>query len=314
MTKGRGATLGLTDCWLYAVSSKADLARRLSTGPNPVTVRELDALAADQGNFKLFDSKASGGRAIQEPKRALQKVHKRIHKLLSRVVTPVYLHSARKGSSYLTNARSHRADAATVKIDVKRFFQSVPRKAVREFFLTTLKCRKDVAGLLADILTFRDRLPTGSSASPIMSYYAFRELFDELHAMARAEGLTMTCYVDDMTFSGTKANSRFLYAAHQVIAAHGLKSHKMKVFGPNQPKVITGLCNTPAGERVPNKLHLKISVGFEGLKAATTDEAKLKSLRPLLGRMEAARQIDPAFGARAKTLRAKMKKLLKAVP
>src|SRR4051812_29446708 len=103
MKKGRGATLGLTECWLHVVSSKADLARRLSTDASPVTVQQLEAMAADQGNFKLFDS---GGRAIQEPKRVLQKVHKRIHKLLARVVTPGYLHSARKGSSYLTNARS----------------------------------------------------------------------------------------------------------------------------------------------------------------------------------------------------------------
>lgn len=194
---------------------------------------------------------------------------------------------------------------------MKRFFQSVPRKAVFEFFLTTLKCRKDVAGLLADILTFKGRLPTGSSASPMISYYAFKPMFDELYATAEAQGLTMTCYVDDMTFSGATANSGFLYAAHKIIASYGLRSHKMKVFEPNQPKVITGLCNTPDGERVPNRLHLKISEGFVGLKVAISDEAKLKSLRPLLGRMEAARQIDPAFGARAKTLRAKMKKLLK---
>jgi hypothetical protein len=243
---------------------------------------------------------------------ALKPAGKRIHKLLARVVTPDYLHSARKGNSYLTNARSHRADAATVKIDVKRFFQSVRRKTVYEFFFTVMRCRKDVAGLLADILTFNGRLPTGSSASPIISYYAFKRMFDELYALAQKQRLVMTCYVDDMTFSGVKANSGFLYAAHKVIAAYGRKSHKMKVFGPNQPKVITGLCNTPEGERVPNKLHLKISEGFEGLKAATSDEAALKALRPLLGRMEAARQIDPAFGARAKTLRAKMKRLLKS--
>jgi len=59
-----------------------------------------------------------------------------------------------------------------------------------------------------------------------------------------------------------------------------------------------------------DRLHLKISAGFDELRAAKTDEEKLKTLRPLLGRLEAARQIDHKFGARAKTLRAKMKNLL----
>jgi RNA-directed DNA polymerase len=34
-----------------------------------------------------------------------------------------------------------------------------------------------------------------------------------------------------------------------------------------------------------------------------TPAAKVKALSPLIGRMEAAGQIDPAFKARAKTLR-----------
>jgi RNA-directed DNA polymerase len=309
MSRTRGATLKLTDCWLYAVSSKADLARRLSTDQSPMSAQELEVLAVDRGNFKLFQIKANG-RAVQEPKHILQKIHKRIHKLLSRVITPGYLHSARKGKSYLTNARSHRASVATVKIDVKRFFRSVPRRSVYEFFLNTMKCRKDVAGLLADILTYNGHLPTGSSASPIISYYAFKPMFDELYTMAKSHNLAMTCYIDDLTFSGAHANSGFVFAAHKIIARYGLRSHKMKVFGPNQPKIITGVCNTPSGERVPNKLHLKISEGFNEMNAASSGEAQLKLLRRLLGRMEAARQIAPVFGARAQTLRAKMKKVL----
>ena len=67
---------------------------------------------------------------------------------------------------------------------------------------------------------------------------------------------------------------------------------------------VTGVCNTPTGPRVPNKLHLKITMGFDALIAATTPEAKVKALAPLLGRLEAAGQIDPGFRARALTVRA----------
>jgi len=310
MAKRQRRLLRIAECWLYAINSKRDLARRLSTPAVPVSIEALEKLAKDAGNFRLFCAKSSGGRAIQEPVRELQKIHKRIHTLLSRIETPTYLHSARKGMSYLTNARSHNASAATIKIDVKKFFQSVPRTAIRKFFADSMKCRGDVASILADILTYEGHLPTGSSASPIVSYYAFKKMFDELRELAVSADLRMTCYVDDITFSGDAANRGTLFSAHKIIRKYGLKSHKMKTFSPSQPKIVTGICNTVSGERVPNKLHQKIGSGFRELRAASSDEDKLKVLRPLLGRLEAARQIEKAFGARAKTLRSEMKSLL----
>jgi RNA-directed DNA polymerase len=311
MQRKQRNTLQVRDCWLYAIASKRDLAHRLSTDHFAVSVKDLEKLARDAGNFKLFSIQANNSeRRVQEPKHALQRLHTRIHKLLSRIIVPEYLHSAVKGRSYLTNARTHSRDVPTIKIDVKKFFQSVPRVAIFKFFSDTMKCRKDVAGLLADLLTFNAHLPTGSSASPIISYYAFKLMFDQLYELATAHGLTMTCYVDDITFSGANASHSVLYEAHKTIAKHGLKSHKMKVFSASQPKVITRVCNTPEGERVPNKLHLKINKGFTDLRAASSAEEKAKTLRPLLGRLEAARQIDPIFGARAKTLRSKMRHVL----
>jgi RNA-directed DNA polymerase len=299
----------LNDCWLYAVSSKKDLARRLSTERFVLTGADLEALTDDADNYKLFTTR--NGRDVQEPKRLLQRVHMRIHKLLSRIETPDYLHSAIKGRSYLTNARSHVSNVPVIKIDVKKFFRSVPRFEIFNFFLDDLKCRKDVAGLLADILTFNRHLPTGSSASPILSYYAFKSMFDGLYDLTQKLSLEMTCYVDDITFSGERANRAALVEARKLVAASGLKSHKLRRFSASQPKVITGVCNASVGECVPNKLHLKIADGFKALASAKSSDEKLRVLRPLLGRMEAAAQIDPAFGGRAKTLRFQMRGILR---
>lgn len=266
--------INIKDCWLFAVSSKTDLARRLSTGILKVSPADIDRLAADAGNFKLFSIRQGDKvRPVQEPKRDLQRVHTRIHRLLSRVQVPEYLHSAVKGKSYLTNARAHELTAPTIKIDIKKFFPSVPRRAIFRFFEKTMQCRRDVAGILADLLTFDARLPTGSSASPIIAYYAFKPMFDALADLAARHHLKMTCYVDDITMSGIKATPVILYEAHQIIAKFGLKSHKMKVFPRDTAKIITGVCNSPEGERVPNRLHLKISTGFEDLRKASTKKA-----------------------------------------
>jgi RNA-directed DNA polymerase len=309
MTRTPRGNYKLSDCWLYAVASRADLARRLSTKGFTVSSDELDGLAKDTGNFRLFTIKKNGKeRAIQEPKPRLQRVHARIHKLLSRVAVPSYLHSAVAGRSYLSNAGAHASDTAMIKVDVKKFFQSVPRVAIFEFFHGVLKCRRDVAGLLGDLLTFDAHLPTGSSASPIIAYYAFKPMFDAIATLAAGRGLTMTCYVDDMAISGLGASKGGLYEVKKIIATHGLKSHKAYMFTLIEPKVITGVCLASDGPRVPNKLHLKIKKGFDDLKLASTLETKQKAARPLLGRLEAAGQIDPVFKARAATLRSSMRK------
>src|SRR5258708_38498182 len=83
----------------------------------------------------------------------------------------------------------------TIKIDVKKFFPSVSRVVIFNFFAGPLKCRRDVAGRLADILTFDAHLATGSAASPIIAYYSFKPMFDEIAQFAVSLGLVMTCYV-----------------------------------------------------------------------------------------------------------------------
>lgn len=304
--KKRRTDLKLDECWLYAVASPVDLARRLSTPRNSIGPNELATLSDDLGNFRLFSKTSEDGktRRIQEPKRRLQMLHSRVHTLLSRVEVPAYLHSAVRGRSYISNAAAHDPRMPMLKIDVKKFFASVPRVAIFNFFKGPMKCRRDVAGLLANLLTFNAHLPTGSAASPIIAYYAFKPMFDEIAEFALAYGLAMTCYVDDMALSGPTANKGNLFEIRKIIASHSLKSHKAHVFTASQPKVVTGVCNTPTGPRVPNRLHLKIKLGFEKLAEATSDSERGDALRPLLGRLEAAGQIDPTFRARAIAVRA----------
>lgn len=301
--------LKLEECGLYALISPKFLACRLSVPKYTVTPDDIAALANNAENYNLFVKNSKDGRKprpIQEPKRKLQAIHARIHKLLSRVTVPPYLHSAVKGRSYLSNASAHARDVPVIKIDVKKFFPSVPRVAVYRFFHESLRCRRDVAGLLADLLTFNARLPTGSSASPIIAFYAFKPMFDAVDALAKAHNLTMTCYVDDMVLSGPGATKGVLFEVRKIIAQFGLKSHKAHAFGPSEPKVVTGVCVAVEGQRVPNRLHLKIKNGFDALAATTAPDARTKILRPLLGRLEAAAQIDPAFKAKAVTLRSSM--------
>ena len=298
-------------CWLYAVASPKDLARRLSTKQYAVTASELDALAVDRGNFNVFPSKKNGKiRLVQQPRPRLQRLHRRIHDLLSRIDTPSYLHSAIAGHSYITNAAAHSADVPSIKIDVKKFFPSVPCAAVFRFFIERMKCNSEVAGLLAKLLTYHGHLPTGGSASPIIAYYAFKEMFDDIEALAHSRDLTMSCYVDDMTLTGARASRGALHQVRLIIARFGLKSHKIKFLPANRPKIITGVAITSSGLRVPNRRHRAIAQGFAEYKSAGDDETARKALNRLIGRMHEAGQIEPQWKFRAATLQNERRLLL----
>lgn len=307
VSRARRRDLRLEDCGLFAIISPRFLAARLTTPKMTFTEANLRQLAASGGNYNIFPKKMKNGktRLIQEPKAVLQRLHARTHDLLSRVEAPNYLHSTVKRRSYISNATTHSASVETIKIDIKSFFPSVPKKAVFIFFHEMLECRKDVAGLMADLLTYQGHLPTGSSSSPIIAFYSFKRLFDEIYEFAKRHDLKMTCYVDDITISGPGANKGLLHEVREIISRYGLKSHKARYFDRYKPRVVTGVCISDTGQRVPNELHLKISRDFGSLFGPGDSAQKSKTLRTLLGRLESAGLIEPAFKARATTLRRK---------
>jgi RNA-directed DNA polymerase len=277
--------LKLEDCYLYAIASPADLAARLHS-----SVAELEKWANSPKRYNIWTTEK--GRKIQEPKPELQRIHGRVHELLSRVEPPSYLHSSVRAHSYITNARQHISAAPAVKFDIKKFFPSVKRHAVFQFFYQRMRCARDVAGLFARLLTCDDRLATGSRASPILAYYCFKDLFDELHAAAIERNLVLTCYVDDITVTGNGA-ARYLPIARSIIAAHGLRSHKVKSFRTGEPRVVTGVVVTPRGLRVPHQRQLKIKQAYDLLHRSEGKDAKLSVLPSLISRVHEAAQIDP---------------------
>lgn len=302
--KKRRRDLKIEECFLYAIDSPKDLARRLSTPTITLDPKDVADLASGSTNYKFFKINE---RPIQEPKARLQAIHKRVHKLLSRVAVPEYLHSAVKGKSYLSNALSHDLSAPIIKVDIKKFFASVPEAAVVRFLRNDCKCRSDVARLFARVLVCNGKIATGSSVSPVLAYYAFKPMFDEIAELAKELGLQFTCYVDDMTLSGGNATNATVLRIRAIIARHGLKSHKVRKFGAASPKVVTGVCITSAGIRVPHKLHLAIADGFKSYSIESDKEKKDKVGSSLMGRLEAAGRIDPIFKSRAATFRATAK-------
>lgn len=283
---------------LYKVTSPQMLADRLL-----ISREELDALLTDADPYKRWIDKKSG-RAIQEPRPRLAKVHRRIATLLSRIDTPPNLHSAKKGRSYISNAAAHSVEDGCVKIDVRRFYPSARAQAVYHFFLDRMSCDGDVAGMLAKLLTVDGHLPTGSSASPIVSYFAYEDLFHELAVLAEACGCKMTVYVDDIVFTGAGATRRLLFDARRAIGKRHLHGHKTKLFRPGQPRVITGVVVTNSGLRLPNRRQVRIADDQKLFDALPLGREKLNVARRLTGRLFEASQIDAGWRVRAEAMAA----------
>lgn len=272
---------------LYKIKSPAQLASLLLLTP-----QGMKRLAEAGDNYIRWSDKKTG-RAIQEPKAVLEKVHRRVGSLLARIETPQFLHSAVKGRSYITNAERHAIDKPTVKIDIRKFYPSVRAQAVFHFFRDRMSCAGDVAGILARLLTVDGHLSTGSSVSPILSYFAYEDMFGEIEDLSVQRGCAMTCYVDDLVFTGLGATRRLVYDLTQIVRCYRLWVHKTKVFQAGQAKVITGVAVTSVGQRLPNERRQTIKRGRAALKAAKTDEERLPIMRRLAGQLFAAAQIDP---------------------
>ncbi|MCP1237677.1 reverse transcriptase family protein [Gluconobacter kondonii] len=295
MSKGKQAKqprIPIDRCHLYGIQSPHTLAKRLGWELN-----KLNGLAAN-GGYRVYKHKDTG-REIQEPGASLQSLHRQLHRYLARVEVPDYLHSAVKGRSYLSNARAHVGDGRLLKIDIAKFYQSVPQHKVMHFFRDVMGCASDVAGLLANLICYRSVLATGSSISPIISYYTYKSLFDKLAAVAAGHGLIMTCYVDDITMSGSRASRAVLHEARSVIFRAGLRAHKDRSFTDNSVKIVTGVVVGRSGIALPFSRWQKIRQAMREIAACTDDTKKLKLYPRLISRLYEAAQIDPQCRSRA---------------
>ena len=284
----------IDQCALYKLRNKRRLAHLLG-----LTWSELQALLARADNYRCFDIvEGEKRRPVEEPKPHLKRLHKRLFELLQRIEVPEYLHSGVKQRSYITNASAHVNAAPLAKLDIRKFYPSTTIGRVYEFFAQGLLCSKDVAAALSKLATYDGHIPTGSPLSQVLAYYSHKPMFDRIHELAAAKGLVMTCYVDDLTFSGGGLSGAFMYDVKQLIHARGLQYHKEKRYARGQPKLVTGVVVTEKGIRVPHKLHKAIYTAFQALQECTDDAQRVKLLEQLLGRCNAANQLEMSFAAR----------------
>lgn len=297
----KNKSYALSDCALYKIHSKKKLATLLYSD-----LATLEKLKKDVGNYRVYEQvnkETKKKRTIEEPKNLLDKIHTRIASLLCRVSQPSYIHSGVIGYSNVTNAKAHIGIYPVLTTDIKSFFPSTTRKMVFDFFYEKLLCSPDVADILSYLCTFNGHIPTGSRISMPLAFWANYKMFDELHTLSKSKDITMTVYVDDVTFSGKNVNDIFKYNCVSIISRHNHTAHPVKtiLYKFNQPKLITGVIVFGNDIKIRNKQHEKLFNDLELWKLSTSNEDKLKLEKKILGRLYSLSTIDGTYLDKART-------------
>ena len=298
----------------YGLRSPNRLASLLGISRN--TLETLAAAGSD--NYRpTFEQ---DGRWIETPKPELKKVQRQIHLRLSRCEPPAYLFSGFKKRSAVGNAHIHLQNAKSmmVKLDIRKFYPSSNGRLVYSFFHDDLHCSSEVASILWKLCTIKNtknsdrcHLPTGGVTSPILAYFCYHSLFEELADLAAQRNLAFSVMADDITFSGDGDGQEIRKFATQTIQSHGLRSNfkKQKVWGKNQNnKLVTGALVTPKGLRVPLSRKLAIKKVRVELESTKDPKKRAKLYQCLHGSLASAGQIEERFGVGARCILAEWKK------
>ena len=256
----------------------------------------LDAVLAAERPYshRLKDITRNGktkARLIQEPRGALRPIHDSVKKALSRIEPPEFLFCPVKQRSYVSNAAKHLNAKVVRTLDIHAYFPSTPSHRVYWFFHTIMDCSTDVASVLAQLLTVEGHLATGSTVSPILSFFAFYDMWLNIEQIARKAGCILTVYMDDITLSGDAVPESVVWELRKQIHSRGLQYHKEKHFTQSTAEV-TGTLIKDGCMMVPNRQRKK-AYDTRIKLAATTDSIEAAQFASRLrGLSEQRRQVE----------------------
>lgn len=282
--------LELMNSPLFHITSKKRLAILLGS-----TVKELNDITRYKSQMYQYftDTKKDNNgnvikiRPIQNPHDRLKQIHSRIGKLLGNLKAPEYLHSKRSKSA-ISNAKAHLdINGNTLNIDITDSYPSTSKAKVQSFFGYTMMYPRDVADHIAEVSTVNGHLPTGSPLSSALAFWANKPMFDEISKIAKSRSITMSLYVDDISFTGKAVNQKFLERIIQVISKyqHKIKKEKIKIFSANSIKFVTGVVIAN------NQLH-PANKHCKDIRILKRIENDLKATQRLIGKNNYLKQIS----------------------
>ena len=287
--RARDKRYPIDQCALYHCRSKKRLFKILQTSSSKFSeIKDSDDLYRP-----IVKTKKNGEpRVVYAPRYDLKRIQARISELLMRLEPPDFLMSPVRGRSNIDNAARHRHAKSHRLIDIADFYPNCSANKVSEFFKKTLRCEPDVAAVLVTLTTHEGALPQGSPASPILAYFAYKDMWDEISSIAVSASNTITVYVDDITISGEKVLGQTVWDIKQELRKHGHKTKDAKEEARiGTPVKVTGVVLRDQDMLLPNAQHQKRHELKTALERMQVGPERDKLAAAIAGYDEAERQI-----------------------
>lgn len=238
---------------------------------------------------------------------------RRVHELLKfhcgKIRHGAYMFSPRKGFAQRDNALLHVGQRQYLMLDIKQFYPSTTREHVFQWALYKAGMFEDVAAVFTELCTIDDRVSFGSPLTPVLASIVHRDMFDEIAAECRKRGLKISVWVDDIVVSGDFVRGELLRRIREIIASHGLRSHKLQYREGARAVSITGI-DVHGGEiSAPNSLNIRVRDLYRELEVAGAEDYAIGIVDRLLSALGTQRYIAGRRSAVGQILSQRMESL-----
>ena len=188
----------------------------------------------------------------------------------------------------------HRTNENVCTIDIEKFYDSTKEKYVYDFFRYTMKMETNIATILTKLLTYENRIPTGTPTSQLIAFLSYKDVFLKINELCQNQGITFSLYVDDITLSSNSIiKKKIKVQINQLLNLKELniKKSKTKFFSKNTNKSVTGtIIDTQKNIKLENKKRKEI---IELYKECINKETySIEKLVKLNGKINDARQVE----------------------
>ena len=259
-----------------------------------ISRRKLERLAREKDLYYQFPKvKKNGGiRDIRAPRSDLKAVQKRIAVLLQRITPPDYLFAPVSGRSYVDNAAAHLGAESVRLLDIEDFYPSCTGNKVIWLFHKRMQCSPDVSAIIRGIVTHCGSLPQGSPCSPILAYFCYVDMWEEISQIVKNVCCTLSVYADDLTISGSTVPEASIWKIKKVLRRHGHRYSATKERSKHlRPAEVTGVILRRDGLHAPNRQHQKLYDLRRQFSEAKSDSEKARLQAQLIGRVAQMNQI-----------------------
>ncbi len=281
----------------------------------------------------VFTPKRDGAlRLLEAPKLRLKDIQRRILRdILDHVPVHRSVHGFVRGRSCISGAQIHSGEFMVVRLDLRRFFPSIPAGRVRGIF-RSIGYPSEVAHLLSRLCTTApprevlDAIPDwaerqayavphlaqGAPTSPSLANLCAWRLDQRLSGLALRRKANYSRYADDLCFSGDRAFAQHLKGMLPLAAAivrdegFALNVDKTRLMRSSTAQVVTGVV-VNEGVNVSGRAFDRLKAILENCRRSANPEDQNRDHHGnfrahLEGRIAWVEQLNPRRGGKLRSM------------